>query len=120
VHGYHFSITCAERGRVAESAGWPQTSIMRPVGAMRAFESVADEPGDWAFHCHKCHHTVGDEIRGYVCVALMESRGAASKWGARRLGRVQAICTTCDGPPSSLFVAMALWAKQHTERHGWV
>jgi hypothetical protein len=25
---------------------------------MRAFEFTADAPGDWAFHCHKSHHTM--------------------------------------------------------------
>jgi hypothetical protein len=25
---------------------------------MRAVEFLADEPGDWAFHCHKSHHTM--------------------------------------------------------------
>jgi hypothetical protein len=28
------------------------------VGQMRAIEFVANEPGDWAFHCHKSHHTM--------------------------------------------------------------
>jgi len=25
---------------------------------MRAFEFVANNPGDWAIHCHKAHHTM--------------------------------------------------------------
>ncbi len=25
---------------------------------MRAIEFTADEPGDWAIHCHKAHHTM--------------------------------------------------------------
>ncbi|MCY3731399.1 MAG: multicopper oxidase domain-containing protein [Rhodospirillaceae bacterium] len=28
------------------------------VGQMRVIEFVADAPGDWAFHCHKTHHTM--------------------------------------------------------------
>lgn len=28
------------------------------VGQMRAIEFDATEPGDWAFHCHKGHHTM--------------------------------------------------------------
>ena len=28
------------------------------VGQMRQLEFVADEEGDWAFHCHKSHHTM--------------------------------------------------------------
>jgi hypothetical protein len=26
---------------------------------MRQIEFIADEPGDWAMHCHKSHHTMG-------------------------------------------------------------
>ena len=40
-----------------------------PVGAMRAFEFAADEPGDWAFHCHKAHHTMnamGHDVRTFI------------------------------------------------------
>ena len=29
-----------------------------PVGTTRDVEFVADVPGDWAFHCHKSHHTM--------------------------------------------------------------
>jgi hypothetical protein len=28
------------------------------VGQMRQIEFRADAPGDWAFHCHKSHHTM--------------------------------------------------------------
>jgi hypothetical protein len=28
------------------------------VGQMRQIEFLADEEGDWAFHCHKSHHTM--------------------------------------------------------------
>jgi hypothetical protein len=39
------------------------------VGAIRAFEFVADEPGDWAIHCHKSHHTMnamGHNVRTFI------------------------------------------------------
>ena len=29
-----------------------------PPGGTRDIEFVADNPGDWAFHCHKTHHTM--------------------------------------------------------------
>ena len=40
-----------------------------PVGAIRAFDLVADNPGDWAFHCHKSHHTMnamGHNTRNFI------------------------------------------------------
>jgi hypothetical protein len=38
---------------------------------MRAIEFVADEPGDWAIHCHKSHHTMnamGHEVKNFIGV----------------------------------------------------
>jgi hypothetical protein len=58
LHGYHFTVTGTDGGWVPVSAQWPEVTIDVPVGAMRAFEFVADEPGDWALHCHKSHHTM--------------------------------------------------------------
>ena len=33
-------------------------SMNVPVGSAAIMEFVADEPGDWALHCHKSHHTM--------------------------------------------------------------
>jgi FtsP/CotA-like multicopper oxidase with cupredoxin domain len=69
LHGYHFAVTCTDGGWVPASARWPETTIDVPVGALRAFEFVADEPGDWAFHCHKTHHAMnamGHQVRNYI------------------------------------------------------
>jgi manganese oxidase len=71
MHGYHFSVTCTDGGWVPASARWPETTIDVPVGAMRAFEFDADVPGDWAFHCHKSHHTMnamGHEVKNFIGV----------------------------------------------------
>jgi hypothetical protein len=38
---------------------------------MRAFEFVAEEPGDWAIHCHKAHHTMnamGHDVKTFIGV----------------------------------------------------
>jgi hypothetical protein len=58
LHGHHFAVSCTDGGWVPESAQWPETTIDVPVGSIRAFDMVADNPGDWAFHCHKSHHTM--------------------------------------------------------------
>jgi FtsP/CotA-like multicopper oxidase with cupredoxin domain len=71
MHGYDFSVTCTDGGWVPESARWPETSIDVAVGQMRAFEFVADAPGDWAIHCHKSHHTMnamGHEVKTFIGV----------------------------------------------------
>jgi FtsP/CotA-like multicopper oxidase with cupredoxin domain len=58
LHGHIFAVTCTDAGWVPETAQWPEVTTDVPVGAIRAFEFVADAPGDWAFHCHKSHHTM--------------------------------------------------------------
>lgn len=58
LHGYDFRVTGTDGGWVPKSAQFPEVTVNVPVGAMRAFEFVADEPGDWALHCHKSHHTM--------------------------------------------------------------
>lgn len=58
IHGYSFDVTATDGGRIPPSARWPQTTVPVPVGSTRDIEWVADVPGDWAFHCHKSHHTM--------------------------------------------------------------
>jgi manganese oxidase len=58
LHGYDFVVTGTDGGWVPPSARWPEVSADIGVGQMRAIEFVADEPGDWAIHCHKSHHTM--------------------------------------------------------------
>jgi hypothetical protein len=59
LHGYSFKVSGTDGGWVPASAQWPEVTTDVPVGAMRAIEFVADVEGDWAFHCHKSHHTMG-------------------------------------------------------------
>ena len=56
LHGYSFKITATDGGPIAESAQWPEVTVIVPVGSTRDIEFVADNPGDWAFHCHMTHH----------------------------------------------------------------
>jgi hypothetical protein len=56
LHGYSFRTVGTDGGRIPESAQWPETTVLVPVGATRDIEFVADAPGDWAMHCHFTHH----------------------------------------------------------------
>ncbi len=58
LHGHDFEVTGTDGGWVQKSARWPEVTVDVAVGQMRAFEFIADNPGDWAFHCHKSHHTM--------------------------------------------------------------
>jgi FtsP/CotA-like multicopper oxidase with cupredoxin domain len=64
LHGYRFRITETDAGRIAESAQWPETTVLVPVGSTRTIEFVADAPGDWAFHCHMTHHVMNQMGHG--------------------------------------------------------
>ncbi len=59
VHGIEFEVTGTDGGPVPQGARWPEVTTDIAVGQMRQIEFVADEPGDWAVHCHKSHHTMG-------------------------------------------------------------
>ena len=58
LHGHEFEVTGTDGGPVPRSARWPEVTTDVAVGQMRQIEFLADEPGDWAFHCHKSHHTM--------------------------------------------------------------
>ena len=64
LHGYQFMITETDGGRIPESAQWPETTVLVPVGSTRTVEFVADEPGDWAMHCHMTHHVMNQMGHG--------------------------------------------------------
>lgn len=59
VHGIEFEVTGTDGGPVPATARWPEVTTDVAVGQMRQIEFMADEPGDWALHCHKSHHTMG-------------------------------------------------------------
>ncbi|MGJ8620489.1 MAG: multicopper oxidase family protein [Methylophilaceae bacterium] len=58
IHGHSFEVAGTDGGWVPQSARWPEVTTDVAVGQMRAIEMVADNLGDWAFHCHKSHHTM--------------------------------------------------------------
>jgi len=79
IHGHNFRVTCTDGGWVSAGAQWPETSADIPVGAIRAFEFVADNPGDWAFHCHKSHHTMNAMGHNVPTMIGVDHRGIAQK-----------------------------------------
>ena len=58
LHGHEFTVTGTDGGPVPRQARWPEVTTDIAVGQMRQIEFIADEEGDWAFHCHKSHHTM--------------------------------------------------------------
>jgi hypothetical protein len=79
IHGHNFSVACTDGGWVPKSARWPETSADIPVGAIRAIEFVADNPGDWAFHCHKSHHVMNAMGHDVPTMIGVDHRGVAER-----------------------------------------
>ena len=57
-HGHYWWIIATDGGDIPESARWPETTVLVPVGSTRTVEFIADNPGDWAMHCHMTHHVM--------------------------------------------------------------
>ncbi|WP_227470584.1 multicopper oxidase family protein [Massilia sp. YMA4] len=79
VHGHTFEVTGTDGGWVRPSARWPEVTTDIAVGQMRAIEFVADNPGDWAFHCHKSHHTMNAMGHDVPTLIGVDHRGVAEK-----------------------------------------
>ncbi len=58
LHGHEFLVTGTDGGPTPKSTRWYEVTTDVAVGQMRQLEFLADEEGDWAFHCHKSHHTM--------------------------------------------------------------
>ncbi len=83
LHGYQFRITETDGGQIPESAQLPETTVLVPVGSTRTVEFVADEPGDWALHCHMTHHVMNQMGHGFPNMIGVEPGKLDSK--VRRL-----------------------------------
>jgi manganese oxidase len=82
LHGHHFAVSLTDGGWVPESAQWPEATVDVPVGTIRAIEFVADQPGDWAFHCHKSHHTMnamGHNVDNFIGVSERDLSNAVAR-----------------------------------------
>ena len=81
LHGVDFEVTCTDGGWVPKSARWPEVTTDVAVGQMRAIEFMASAPGDWAFHCHKSHHTMNPMGHNVPTMIGVDHRGIAEKIG---------------------------------------
>jgi manganese oxidase len=75
VHGHEFVVTGTDGGPTPRSTRWPEVTTDVAVGQMRQLEFVADAEGDWAFHCHKSHHTMNAMGHDVPTMIGVEHRG---------------------------------------------
>lgn len=58
LHGHWFRCTETDGGPIPLAAQFPDSTILVPAGTTRTIEFIADNPGDWAVHCHMTHHVM--------------------------------------------------------------
>lgn len=58
IHGHEFLVTRKGGKRLPPAAQSSQVTVLVAPGETRDIEFIADNPGDWALHCHKSHHTM--------------------------------------------------------------
>jgi FtsP/CotA-like multicopper oxidase with cupredoxin domain len=83
LHGLSFTLTATDGGYVPESAQYPETTVLVPVGSTRVIEFVPELPGDWAMHCHMTHHVMTQMGHG-----MAPMTGVDAKKLDRRMERV--------------------------------
>jgi FtsP/CotA-like multicopper oxidase with cupredoxin domain len=79
LHGHDVEVAGTDGGWVPKAARWPETTIDVAIGQMRAMEFVADNPGDWAFHCHKSHHVMNAMGHNIPTMIGVDHRDVAQK-----------------------------------------
>ncbi len=79
LHGHEFFVTGTDGGPTPMSARWPEVTTDIAVGQMRQVEFLADEEGDWAFHCHKSHHTMNAMGHNVPTMIGVDHSGLAKK-----------------------------------------
>lgn len=58
IHGHEFLVTRRGGKRLPPAAQYSEVTVLVAPGETRDIEFIADNPGDWAIHCHKSHHTM--------------------------------------------------------------
>lgn len=63
LHGHTFWITGHEGARAPKSAWVPRNTELIGIAQATDFEFIANNPGDWMFHCHMVHHMMNHMVR---------------------------------------------------------
>jgi len=82
LHGHEFEVTGTDGGPTPRGSRWMEVTADIAVGQMRQIEFIADEEGDWAFHCHKSHHTMNAMGHDVPTMIGVDHRGVARTIGS--------------------------------------
>lgn len=58
LHGHEFTVTRRGAKKLPLTAQYSEVTVLVAPGETRDIELLADNPGDWALHCHKSHHVM--------------------------------------------------------------
>jgi len=79
LHGHEFEVTGTDGGPTPPGSRWPEVTSDIAVGQMRQVEFIADAEGDWAFHCHKSHHTMNPMGHDVPTMIGVDHRGLVGR-----------------------------------------
>ncbi len=82
VHGHAWRVVATDGGQIEPAGQWPETTVLVPVGTTRDVEFIADNPGDWALHCHMSHHTMNAMAHNIANTTGVDQTGLSDKISA--------------------------------------
>jgi len=103
LHGHEFVVAGTDGGWTSPGSRWPEVTTDIAVGQMRAIEFTAAAPGDWAFHCHKSHHTMNGMSHN-----VPNALGAAQDALARQIAALVPGYMNAGNAPSAMHMDMPL------------
>ena len=111
LHGHHFELSGTDAGPIPPGRRWREATVQVPVGTTRDVEFVADNPGDWAYHCHKSHHTMNAMSHSLPNMVGVDQGAAAAEisrlvpgympMGKGGMAEMESMAGMMPGPPNT-------------------
>ena len=86
LHGHTFWVTGTEAGRRPRANWDPGNTVLVGVAQARDLEFVANNPGDWMFHCHLPHHMMNQMSSNVGPMSPERPKDAGRGWHGRSHG----------------------------------
>jgi manganese oxidase len=75
LHGHEFLVTRRGGKRLSPEGQFSEVTVLVAPGETRDIELIADNPGDWAIHCHKTHHVMNQMEHDLPNLTGIEKQG---------------------------------------------
>ncbi len=93
-HGHTFWNTGTEGGRIPETAWIPRNTININIAQANDIEFVANNPGDWIFHCHVLMHMMNHMVSQTGPLALRSASTVQQLSQGHHVSGIHAMPTT--------------------------